>query len=113
MKIRLLTVLLLTALTLSQADAKAPVVGRGGSIIFDPDFIPNHFKNSCLTMNSTCVRCHNMERIVTSVQTGRAQVTGQPFDKQLIKAHVIKLSRTPNATSRVRKFAMSSPCSAS
>jgi len=97
MRKRLLTALLFTGLTLSQADAKVPAINNGSGIIFDPDFIPNSFRSSYLTMNSKCVKCHSMERIVASVQTGRAQVTGQPFDKQNVKAHGIKLLHNPNS----------------
>ncbi len=97
MKFSLLIALLLTALTLSQADAKVPAIGRGESIIFNPDFIPANLKSSFHIMNNKCIRCHSMERIVVSVQTGRGQVTGKPYDKLNIKSHGIRLLRHSNA----------------
>ena len=38
-----------------------------------------------------------MERTVVAVQTGRAPITGQIFDRQAIKAYGIKMLRKPNS----------------
>jgi hypothetical protein len=38
-----------------------------------------------------------MERTVIAIQTGRAPITGQPFNKQAVKAYGIKMLRKPNS----------------
>jgi hypothetical protein len=38
-----------------------------------------------------------MERTVIAVQTGRAPITGQTFDRQAVKAYGIKMLRKPNS----------------
>jgi len=38
-----------------------------------------------------------MERTVVAIQTGRAPITGQIFDRQAIKAYGIKMLRKPNS----------------
>jgi hypothetical protein len=38
-----------------------------------------------------------MERTVIAIQTGKAPITGQPFDKQAVKAYGIKMLRKPNS----------------
>jgi hypothetical protein len=88
--------LLLTLVTFSIADARIKVKGRGNNINFDPDSIPPNFKASYDVMTHKCTRCHTMEMVVTAVQSGKAPVTGQPFDKQAVKAYGIKMLRKSN-----------------
>ena len=88
--------LILTLLTFSIADARIKVKGRGSSLNFDPDSIPSNFKANYDLMSQKCTRCHTMEMIVLAVQTGKAPVTGQPFDKQDVKAYGIKMLRKSN-----------------
>jgi hypothetical protein len=38
-----------------------------------------------------------MERTVIAIQTGRAPITGQPFEKQAVKAYGIKMLRKPDS----------------
>jgi hypothetical protein len=38
-----------------------------------------------------------MERTVIAVVTGRAPITGQPFDRQAVKAYGIKMLRKPDS----------------
>lgn len=97
MKRSLLLVALLTFLAASAADARVKVKGRGDKMNFDPDSIPANFKATFELMSHKCVKCHTMERVVIAVQTGRAPITGQPFDRQAVKAYGIKMLRKPNS----------------
>ncbi len=93
----ILLVALFTLIIASVADARIRVKGRGDKMNFDPDSIPAHFKATYDLMSRKCVKCHTMERTVIAVQTGRAPITGQPFDRQAVKAYGIKMLRKPNS----------------
>ncbi len=88
---------LITLITVSLADARIKVKGRGDRMNFDPESIDPNFRPSFELMTKKCVKCHTMERTVISVQTGRAPITGQPFNKQAVKAYGIKMLRKPNS----------------
>ncbi|GFE60344.1 cytochrome C [Geobacter sp. AOG2] len=93
----ILLVALITLVISSVADARIRVKGRGDRMNFDPDSIPAHLRASFDLMTRKCVKCHTMERTVIAVQTGRAPITGQPFDRQAVKAYGIKMLRKPNS----------------
>jgi uncharacterized membrane protein len=88
--------LMLLAVT-TNADARIKVKGRGQAMNFDQAGIPEHFQASYEIMSKKCTKCHTMERVVVAVQTGRAPITGQAFDRQSIKAYGIKMLRKPNS----------------
>lgn len=89
--------LLMTLLSISIADARVKVMGRGAKMNFSPDGIPDMYKPSLVLMQEKCIKCHTMERTVIAIQTGRAPITGQPFNKQAVKAYGIKMLRKPNS----------------
>jgi hypothetical protein len=93
----IILVTLFTLVIASVADARIRVKGRGDRMNFDPDSIPANFKASFDLMTRKCIKCHTMERTVIAVQTGRAPITGQPFDRQAVKAYGIKMLRKPNS----------------
>lgn len=97
MKRFLLFAAIMTLTMASTADARVKVKGRGDKMNFDQESIPANFKPSFELMTRKCVKCHTMERTVIAVQTGRAPITGQPFDKQAVKAYGIKMLRKPNS----------------
>jgi len=88
---------LITLITASLADARIKVKGRGDKMNFDPESIDANFRPSFDLMTKKCVKCHTMERTVIAIQTGRAPITGQPFNKQAVKAYGIKMLRKPNS----------------
>ena len=90
-------VALFALVVVSVADARIRVRGRGDKMNFDPDSIPAQYKESFNVMMRKCIKCHTMERTVIAVQTGRAPITGQPFDRQAVKAYGIKMLRKPNS----------------
>ncbi len=81
----------------SIADARVKVTGRGAKMNFSADSIPEMYKASFDLMQVKCIKCHTMERTVIAIQTGRAPITGQPFNKQAVKAYGIKMLRKPNS----------------
>jgi hypothetical protein len=88
---------LITLSVYSIADARVKVSGRGAKMNFSPDGIPEMYKASFNLMQVKCIKCHTMERTVIAIQTGRAPITGQPFNKQAVKAYGIKMLRKPNS----------------
>lgn len=95
---RYVTLILLVALSVySTAEARVKVVGRGAKMNFSPEGIPDMYKQSLALMQVKCIKCHTMERTVIAIQTGRAPITGQPFNKQAVKAYGIKMLRKPNS----------------
>lgn len=94
-------IFLLTALiTLSiaaVADARIKVKGRGAAMNFDAASLTPQYQATFEMMTKKCSKCHTMERTVVAVQTGRAPITGQIFDRQAVKAYGIKMLRKPNS----------------
>ena len=95
-KIFILTALI-TLVVAANADARVKVKGRGAVMNFDPASIPAQHMASFEMMSKKCTKCHTMERVVIAIQTGRAPITGQTFDKQAVKAYGIKMLRKPNS----------------
>jgi len=88
---------LMTLSVYSIADARVKVAGRGARMNFSIESIPEMYKPSFELMQVKCIKCHTMERTVIAIQTGRAPITGQPFNKQAVKAYGIKMLRKPNS----------------
>ncbi len=97
MKKCLVLALLITVMVCSVADARIKVVGRGAKMNFSPDSISEAYKPAFALMQVKCIKCHTLERTVIAIQTGRAPITGQPFNKQAVKAYGIKMLRKPNS----------------
>lgn len=79
------------------AEARVKVKGRGANMNFDPASLPPQYQATFEMMTKKCTKCHTMERTVVAIQTGRAPITGQIFDRQAIKAYGIKMLRKPNS----------------
>ena len=97
MRKHMLLVALFTLVIASVADARIRAKGRGAKMNFDPDSIPAQYRASFDLMTRKCVKCHTMERTVIAIQTGRAPITGQPFERQAVKAYGIKMLRKPDS----------------
>lgn len=95
---RYITLAVLMVLAMySMADAQVKVTGRGDKMNFSADGIPGTLLQSFKLMQVKCIKCHTMERTVIAIKTGRAPITGQPFNKQAVKAYAIKMLRKPNS----------------
>ena len=88
---------ILTLSVCSFAEGRVKVTGRGDKMNFSAASIPEMYKESFDLMQVKCIKCHTMERTVIAIQTGRAPITGQPFNKQAVKAYGIKMLRKPNS----------------
>jgi uncharacterized membrane protein len=88
---------LITLAVASAAEARIKVKGRGAAMNFDAASLPAQYQATFDMMSKKCSKCHTMERTVVAVQTGRAPITGQIFDRQAIKAYGIKMLRKPNS----------------
>ena len=97
MKRILLFAALITLVTAMGAEARVKVKGRGANMNFDPTSLPPQYQATFEMMTKKCTKCHTMERTVVAIQTGRAPITGQIFDRQAIKAYGIKMLRKPNS----------------
>ena len=95
-KIILLTTLITLAVT-AAADARVKTKGRGAAMTFDATTIPPQYQAAFEIMSVKCIKCHTMERAVVAIQTGRAPITGQTFDRQAVKAYGIKMLRKPDS----------------
>lgn len=97
MKRCLILALLMSVMICSASEARVKVVGRGAKMNFSPENIPEMYKGAFNLIQVKCIKCHTMERTVIAIQTGRAPITGQPFNKQAVKAYGIKMLRKPNS----------------
>lgn len=97
MKRLLLLTALITLATFSLADARIKIKGRGNNMNFDPESVGTSFRPSLDLMTRKCTKCHSMELAVIAIQTGRAPITGQPFDRQAVRAYGIKMLRRTNS----------------
>ena len=97
MKKNVTLAVLMTLSVCSIADARVKITGRGAKMNFSADSIPEMYKPSFDLMLVKCIKCHTMERTVIAIQTGRAPITGQPFNRQAVKAYGIKMLRKPNS----------------
>ena len=97
MKLLSLLVAFILIATVTLAEARVKTKGRGDKMSFDAESIQENYKATFSLMSVKCIKCHTMERVVIAVQTGRAPITGQPFNKQAVKAYGIKMLRKPNS----------------
>lgn len=97
MKRILLLTALITLAVAAAADARVKTKGRGAAMTYDATTIAPQYQPAFELLITKCVKCHTMERTVVAIQTGRAPITGQIFDRQAIKAYGIKMLRKPNS----------------
>jgi len=88
---------ILAVVFVTVAEARVKVMGRGDRMNFDPEGIPANLRVTFELMSKKCIKCHTMERTVIAVVTGKAPITGQPFDRQAVKTYGIKMLRKPDS----------------
>lgn len=77
--------------------AKLNVLGKGDSMRFDPSGFPPAMKANYEIMKTKCIQCHSLERTVVAITTGISPISGQPFDRNAVKAYGIKMMRKPSS----------------
>jgi hypothetical protein len=83
--------LLLLSATVSQAGVS--VTGKGDAMQYDTSAFPAGIRAKYEIFRVKCVGCHSMERAVIALETGVAPISGQPFDRNAIKAYGAKMIR--------------------
>jgi hypothetical protein len=87
----LIALLLLCAVP---AQAKLAVLGKGAAMRLDPASLPPQQREVYeRVLRGKCMNCHSMERIVISVKTGIAPISGLPFNKLSARRYGVKMMR--------------------
>jgi hypothetical protein len=81
----------------ASADAGLKILGKGDTMRLDSSGLPANMKANYEVMKAKCVKCHTLERAIVSMQTGKAPITGQLFDKNASKSYGIKMLRKPDS----------------
>lgn len=101
-KVVVCAVVLLVA---SNSFAGVKVIGDGDGKRFDPAGFPPAMKSNYEILKAKCVKCHSMERLVEAVTTGISPISGQPFDRNAVKAYGMKMTRKNDANMSKREIA--------
>jgi hypothetical protein len=88
---------LLLVLVTTPALAGLRVVGSGEAMHLDPAAFPSAMKSNYDVMRVRCIKCHTLERTIVAIKTGIAPISGQPFDRNAVKAYGIKMLRKPDS----------------
>jgi hypothetical protein len=79
------------------AHASLKVIASGESRQLDPSGIPPEMKSAYQLMQTKCIKCHSMERVVIALQTGIAPISGLEFNKHAAKVYGSKMMHKPDA----------------
>jgi hypothetical protein len=76
--------------------AELNIIGEKGFREYDPSNFPPAQKLSYKIMQARCTKCHTLDRIVQTVQTGIAPISWQPFDQNTAKTYGEKMMKNAN-----------------
>lgn len=76
------------------AQAGLLVIGSDGNSRLDPLLFPSGLKPGVAVMNTKCIDCHTLNRVIKAVQSGQLS-DGSPFGKSECKDYGIKKMRKP------------------
>lgn len=79
------------------AFAQLKVLGSGDNIALDVSGFPPKMKQAYSLMSQKCTRCHTMERIIVSVQSGVCPITKMEFSKETIRNLVTRMYLKPES----------------
>ena len=88
---------LATALASGSAFAELKVTGTGKDARMVPDQFPADQQDRLKLFEAKCGKCHDLDRPITAIKTGKTPVSGGPFDDDGVKAYVTKMMRKPNS----------------
>jgi hypothetical protein len=88
---------LVLALASGSALADLKVTGTGKEARMAPDQFPAEHQERLKLFEAKCGKCHDLDRPITAVKTGKTPVSGGPFDDDGVKAYVTKMMRKPNS----------------
>ena len=85
------------AVASGSAMAELKVTGSGKDARMAPDQFPAEHQERLKLFEAKCGKCHDLDRPITAVRTGKTPVSGGPFDDDGVKAYVTKMMRKPNS----------------
>ena len=90
----LVTIALLCSAT---SNAQLNVVGNGGEMNVDTSLFPPRMQDAYVLMKQKCGKCHTIERVIVSVQTGHCSLTKSPFTKDTAKSVITRMLLKPDS----------------
>jgi len=94
---KLVITMLLVAATATAANAALKVMGRDDGMRLDASSFPAAMKANYEIFKVKCTKCHSLERSIVAIQTGVAPISGQPFDRNAIRAYGARMLRKPDS----------------
>ena len=79
------------------AFAELKVTGSGKEARMAPDQFPAEHQDRLKLFEAKCGKCHDLDRPITAIKTGKTPISGGPFDDDGVKAYVTKMMRKPNS----------------
>jgi hypothetical protein len=79
------------------AHAELKVTGSGKDARMVPDQFPAEHQDRLKLFEAKCGKCHDLDRPITAIKTGKTPISGGPFDDDGVKAYVTKMMRKPNS----------------
>lgn len=77
----------------ANSNAAVKVLGQGETRRFDTSGFPPAMMANYEIMKTKCTRCHSLERVVAAITEGVSPISGQPFDRNAVKAYGAKMMR--------------------
>jgi hypothetical protein len=77
--------------------AELKVNGSGKEARLAPDQFPAEHQDRLKLFEAKCGKCHDLDRPITAIKTGKTPISAGPFDDEGIKAYVTKMMRKPNS----------------
>jgi hypothetical protein len=88
---------LFSALAAGTAFAELKVTGSGKDARMAPDQFPAEHQERLKLFEAKCGKCHDLDRPITAIKTGKTPISAGPFDDDGIKGYVTKMMRKPNS----------------
>jgi hypothetical protein len=86
-----------SAMVSGSAFAELKVTGSGKDARMDPAQFPAEHQERLKLFEAKCGKCHDLDRPITAVKTGKTPISGSAFDDEGVKAYVTKMMRKPNS----------------
>jgi hypothetical protein len=87
----------MTTVASGAAFAELKVTGSGKDARMSPEQFPAEHQDRLKLFEAKCGKCHDLDRPIIAVKTGKTPVSGGPFDDDGVKAYVTKMMRKPNS----------------
>lgn len=88
---------LLSAVAGGTALAELKVTGAGKDARMAPEQFPAEHQERLKLFEAKCGKCHDLDRPITAVKTGKTPISAGAFDDEGIKGYVTKMMRKPNS----------------